>query len=76
MFVYKKANCISQLNKDYINAIHLELSFKLRTKFLKSTFSGIVILTEYFSQTKIILDVLINAIFQYVFNCPLYLCPV
>ena len=28
MFVHKKANCISQLNNDYINAIHLRLSFK------------------------------------------------
>ena len=28
MFVLKKANCISQLNNDYINAIHLTLSFK------------------------------------------------
>ena len=28
MFVHKKANYISQLNNDYINAIHLRLSFK------------------------------------------------
>ena len=28
MFAHKKANCISQLNNDYINAIHLRLSFK------------------------------------------------
>ena len=28
MFVNKKANCISQLNNDYINAIPLTLSFK------------------------------------------------
>ena len=28
MFVHKKANCISQLNNDYINAICLRLSFK------------------------------------------------
>ena len=28
MFVHKKANCISQLNNDYIKAIHLTLSFK------------------------------------------------
>ena len=28
MFVHKKGNCISQLNNDYINAIHLKLSFK------------------------------------------------
>ena len=28
MFVHIKANCISQLNNDYINAIHLTLSFK------------------------------------------------
>ena len=28
MFVHKKANCISQLNNDYINAIHLTLSFE------------------------------------------------
>ena len=28
MFVHKKANCISQLNNDYINAIRLTLSFK------------------------------------------------
>ena len=29
MFAHKKANCISQLNNDYINAIHLTLSFKM-----------------------------------------------
>ena len=28
MFVHKNANCISQLNNDYINVIHLTLSFK------------------------------------------------
>ena len=28
MFVHNKANCISQLNNDYINAICLRLSFK------------------------------------------------
>ena len=28
MFVHKKVNCISQLNNDYMNAIHLTLSFK------------------------------------------------
>ena len=28
MFVHNKANCIFQLNNDYINAICLRLSFK------------------------------------------------
>ena len=28
MFVNKKVNCISQLKNDYINAVHLTLSFK------------------------------------------------
>ena len=29
MFVHNKANCISQLNNDYINAIRLTLCFKM-----------------------------------------------
>ena len=73
MFDHKKVNCISQLNNDYINAIHLKLSFNMLI-FEINFFWDSNINRIFF--TKIILDDMINAIFQILLNSCLYLCQV